>query len=402
MTELAVALVSLLSVSVAVPVTPVELVDHLQWVHVWLPSLGLLGMGLRGMFGGDDDDDDDESADDDPLGYGFGGSPDGGGGGLDDGFEDGLGDEEEAFDEVGPRIDDLETELDDLASTVSAVHGDHEELKDSLDEIEDNVRKLLEVYEVVTQSMNPFADEAPAFAGGANASGGPSAFGLLDGDEEDLEGELDAAAEDEPVGADELFGDLDEEAEAEALLEEAADEDEGLSFDDLKSEFDFVGDGSETEGDAAGNEGAADSDLDFDGDAGSTPAVEGSEKPYLRALPDGFGAELLVMEWLDYLVAESSVQGALRAVRYYGTVGWISEEVATHLQTVLTGMSPPQELAATDGGQPAELSVDHHTESLEYISQLRAIAGEGSPLGESPGHRVGTPRHDEEDYGVQR
>lgn len=403
MTELAVALFSLLSVSVAVPVTPVELVDHLQWVHVWLPSLGLLGMGLRGMFGGggDDDDDDDEAADDDPLGYGFGGSPDGGGGGLDDGvddgFEDGLGDEEEAFDEVGPRIDDLETELDDLASTVSAVHGDHEELKDSLDDIEDNVRKLLEVYEVVTQSMNPFADEAPAFPGGADASGGQSAFGLLDDDEADLEGELDAA-EDDPVGADELFGDLDEEPEAEALLEEAADEDEGLSFDDLKSEFEFVGD----EPDAAVAQGAADSDLDFDGDDGSAPDAEDSEKPYLRALPGGFGAELLVMEWLDYLVAESSVQAALRAVRYYGTVEWIGEEVATHLQTVLTGMSPPQELAATDGGQPAELSVDHHTESLEYISQLRAIAGEGSPLGESPGHRVGALRHDEEDYGVQR
>lgn len=393
MITVATTLSSFTLTSVATSLPAPELIAHTQWLTVWLATLGLLGMGLFDVFGGDDGNEATaaEGEGDDFLGDGFGPTMEADGGEPDDAF-DGLG-EEDDLNDVEPRIDDLETDIDDLAGTVSAVHGDHDELKESMEGIEDNVRKLLEVYEVVTQGMNPFADDPPAMGG---AAGEASAFGLL----EEEEGTEDPVETEAAADAEALFEEtVDAEAtdDADALLADARDE--GVTFDELKSEFEFIGD--EGEGvDAAASDPPADGLADAP-DPQPT-ASDGSGKPYLRTLPGGFAAELVVMEWIDYLVSESSVAEAMQALRYYGTVEWIGEDVSAHLQTVLSGMAPPRQLAATDGGRPAELSVDHHTESLEYISQLRAIAGEGRPLGESPGHRVGESRRPEEEYGVQR
>lgn len=379
MIELTAALSPLLLVSVVVPLPTPELFATGQWLHVWLPALGLLGMGIRDVFGaGADETDADDEAEDDFLGDGFGSTMQADGGDPDDGFPDGLGDDGlggddgDGFDEIEPRMDDLETELADLAATVSSVHSDHAGLEESLEGIEDNVRKLLEVYEVVTQDMNPFATEDPELSAGA------SAFGLFEDDD------LDESAEDD---------------ETETLFEDA-EADEGLTFDDLKSEFEFVGDRADLDG---ADERSSEEPDQGDVESAETPtAVAADAKPYLATLPSGFGAELVVMEWLDYLVTESSVVSAIRAIRYYETVEWLSAEVASHLQSVLAGMSPPRELAATDGGQPIELSVDHHAESLEYVSQLRALDGEAGPLRESPRHRVGERGGRQEGHGVQR
>lgn len=395
MTGLAATLVPIFLAAVSAPLAASDLIVYLQWVHVWVPTLGILGVGLRDLVGGNDDGPDEAvEADVDFLGEGLGAPPE------DDldGVGDGLGTEHDGgLGEVEPRIDDLEAELAELSSTVSAIHGEHETMLGSVEDIEENIRKLLEVYEVVTQGANPFADDPRAVAAG---TGG---FGLLEQDG----GE--PAADGTDLGEETLFDDVAE-GPTSAEVEE---EEEGLSFDDLKTEFEFVGEGETAEAsparsppvpdDATGHE---PDDID-DSSARSneaTPAAEqptsdDGEKPYLADLPGGFGAELVVMEWLHYLVDESSVAEAMRAVRYYRTVDWIGDGVASHLQTVLSGMNPNRELAATDGGRPTELSVDHHTRSLEYISQLgdlhagtrQGTAGALSDLG--PGR---------EDRGIQR
>lgn len=370
---------------------------HLRWLHVWLPSTGLLAMGLGDLLGGDEDDEDSGSGvagDDDFL--------DGGGFEDDleadaDGFDGGLDEEEDdPLAEVEPRLSGLEAEIEDLSVTVSSIHGEHESMRESVDDIEANVRKLLEVYEVVTQGANPFADAPPA------APSGGEGFGLLDGD-----GGSETDASDD-VG--DLFDDVDdEEAADESPTEGSAESDEpsaGLSFDELKSEVEF----DRKVGDDDGNEAVppddelADLDLDGTDDAEppepDRPSTVGPEKPYLTELPGGYGAELLVMEWLDYLVSESSISEAIRALRYYRTVDWISDDVASHLQSVLSGATPPRELATPDGGLPAELSVEHHSQSLEFVSRLSALGGSnpiGSPDGTLDGLGLGR-----RDHGVQR
>lgn len=375
------------AVSVADPLSP------LHWLHFWVPSTGLLAMGLGNLLGGGDDEEAGGSveADDDFMDSGdFGG----GAGEFDGGLDE---EEDDPLDDIEPRIDDLEAELGDLASTVSTVHGEHESMRESVEEIEDNVRKLLEVYEIVTQGANPFADDVPE----TTDDGG---FGLFAAND-------DSASE---TADESLFDDVDEAAStsaSEAAVAAAPSAGDGdKSFEDLKSEFELdegpaeeelIPDEAAVESD--GGESPPSEEFEFDNEPADDSSASGAPaKPYLADLPGGYGAELLVMEWLDYLVSESSVADAIRAVRYYHTVDWITEDVAGHLQSVLSGASrAPGKLAATDGGRPAELSVDHHTRSLEYIAQLGGLDG-GADHPPGPPGGLGQYRTGGEDRGVQR
>jgi len=97
--------------------------------------------------------------------------------------------------------------------------------------------------------------------------------------------------------------------------------------------------------------------------AASTDGTEtsGQGKPYLDTLPEGFGADLIVIEWLEFLVEEAGVRETARAVNYYENIDWIDQQVADSLQEYLQGFE-----SSGDG----TLTIDHHTQSLKYISQL--------------------------------
>jgi flagellar protein FlaE len=83
-------------------------------------------------------------------------------------------------------------------------------------------------------------------------------------------------------------------------------------------------------------------------------------------LPEGFASDLIVVEWLEFLVSEAGVRETAQAIDYYETIDWIDESVADDLQTYLRGF---------DGGGTGTLTIDHHTKSLKYISQLNGGTG---------------------------
>jgi flagellar protein FlaE len=85
-------------------------------------------------------------------------------------------------------------------------------------------------------------------------------------------------------------------------------------------------------------------------------------------MPEGFAADLIVIEWLEFLVSESGYREASRAIDYYETIGWIDDAVADDLADYLRGFD---DIADTDDS----LTIDHHTESLRYISQLDEDSG---------------------------
>lgn len=96
---------------------------------------------------------------------------------------------------------------------------------------------------------------------------------------------------------------------------------------------------------------------------------DGAERPYLRALPNGYVTDLLVMEWLDFLVSEGSVTDATRAINYYERIGWIHADVAEQLEDHLTGFGDVDRNRVDEPGCD-ELAPTHHTRSLKYIMQL--------------------------------
>jgi flagellar protein FlaE len=435
---------------------------------------------------GTDESDDLGGLGDDGAGLGGGDEAGDGFGGLDDEGGDLGGDDAGGgnVDELEHRIDEVETELEDLSSTVETVRTENEQISTSVGDVEENVRKLLDIYEMVTNGVNPFADDVEAGAAGGSMGGD---FGLFDdenggdsdgGSEEtvdrdvanaDPEGFFDEDLDDEDLTVDEepavddVFGDAgDESADATgAGGGDAPSEptDEGTSFEDLKEEYDAAEAADDSVADstaanpsteAAGepaepntDEGRADtreptadsaeatettpaastaSDAAPTGasstggrvadrsdrseapdpppataadppagtadtgtpaageptvnggtapvesapdqrSAGATPAREprGPGKPYLGALPSGVATDLLVTEWLEFLVDQAGVREAASALRYYESIGWIGPAVAASLSDRLDGF---------DGGGSGTLTRADHSRSLRYVSQL--------------------------------
>ena len=445
--------------------------------ELWTISVALLGLSLVDKILGDDEDDSaaedtagEEASDDDIF------TADDDLGELDemdeweddDGFDD--GESGQAAAELEPRIEELENEVAGISSTVSTVRSENEAISDSVEEVEENVRKLLDIYEMVTRGVNPFVDDT-----GGDAFENDS-FGLFGGEEDepaekepvddevmgadadsffddDFEGSDDFDDGDD-LGADELDegGLEDEEFDDDLDLDDTEDggddEDGAKTFDELKAEYesgdadwdDEIGDDTivsdgpnddESEEEAAAGDGLDDAGFendeegfefdqvdddtahnspdhaleeaaseltedDADGDDGAEDTSEPNQgttvendaaevhevaangsgaagadgkKPYLTRIPDGYSSELIVMEWMDYLRRHADTAETLRAIDYYRNLDWISDHVATDLTEVVRGFQ-----GNTNGSDSersvSELTIDHHTNSLEYISQL--------------------------------
>jgi len=100
--------------------------------------------------------------------------------------------------------------------------------------------------------------------------------------------------------------------------------------------------------------------------------------PYLTSL-DGSAAErVTAMEWGRHLGSAFGAAGAIDALRYYGDVGWISENVERTMADYVRGLpidalepDPDYEVSLSDelgdlDGTPFEA----HAKSLEYVAAI--------------------------------
>ena len=373
-------------------------------------------------------------------------------------------------DELDHRIDELENEVAGLTSSVNTVKRENEQISETVEEVEENVRKLLDIYEMVTRGVNPFVDEAGPEMAGANAGG----FGVFQTEEEDTKSDETLSPDVAEAEAEEFFEDPVDEPE----VEEHPDSDVqtssdtggndgsgasgGTTFEELKEEYDsgdadWAEDGEQSIPNGGDNESTTESTADHDpspvdrgsdqpqanesvpaaseatgddtsppgdpererstgeprpkSDPGSdhhtTPApttehtpesgdvafvedtvANAPEKPYLTAIPGGYLGDLLVMEWLEYLIDAANVADARRAIRYYVDIEWIDETVAETLETYLSGLGTLEaetaegvvesekaesETATSSSPEsvPQTLTITEHTESLRYICRLR-------------------------------
>ncbi|WP_244605230.1 FlaD/FlaE family flagellar protein [Halorussus halobius] len=461
---------------------------------VWLLGTGLVAMGIMDFMDEEEGEPDDAGSDDDLFGDGMGEDADGmdddfGGMGMDDGMDEGMGmDDGMGMDgemddwadggdddfgmgggtgptqELENRIDELENEVADISSTVGTVRSENEQISEKVDETEENVRKLLEIYEMVTRGVNPFVDDVQETGGavGGDAFGEEDGgFGLFEGDEENEEVEEDldedvaeAEAEsffdddfeeedefegEDDFGTDDDFAEEDEfeeeddfeddageelgfDAPDEAMADDSADDEMaetdaddgeggqagGSTFEELKEEYESGdADWAEEDAEASEDDPAAevdaddsteepdDGDFEFEEPADAGPVEEtepvgtvGTDaesaaapesglggKPYLAELPKGYVADLVVMEWLEFLVTEFGPADAVRTIEYYGDIGWISESVEDELLAFASGFAEVESVDADETG-PATLEIDDHVRSLTFLSQLTGDAVE--------------------------
>ena len=422
---------------------------------------------IDNLLGGDDEGPDESGGDD----------MDGGLFDADEGDDDLMGGDDMGFDgmddggsssaEMDNRLDELENEVASLSSTVNTVKSENEQISESVGDVEENIRKLLEVYEMVTRGVNPFVDETEmgdAFGGGGGANPNGGSMGLFGDDDDGADTDIDESVADaeaddffdddlDDEGFDDGFGDefdespgIEDDDGFEGGLDDVdgsgldddlgdgfdddpgkdgTDDGGGKSFEELKAEYD-AGDADWDDNDDAepANEDPAfdDTSAGDDVDAvGSTADLEGVEdetasgpdgeltaettersddgrdtpidggKPYLETLPSGYVADIVVMDWLEFLVEEAGVDGAARTIGYYEAIEWVDEEAAETLQTFLKGFGEGVE-ADPDPG--SSLTVAHHNRSLRFISRIanpdmEMVAfddrGAGAAGGQSPG-----------------
>jgi len=418
-----------------------EILTTVAGVALALGSLGAVGLaGVTDWILGDDEEpeesatdgggpmfDDAEAADGGgAAGDEFAFDEDGGGGDAFDDFDvdgddDGAGGGGAGVADLERRVDELEAEIESVSSTVSTVRTENEQISESVEGIEENVRKLLDIYKMVTKGVNPFVDQE-----GGDGFSGPEerSLGLFDEDDGEEEPEEDLDEELTDADPDEFFDDDFEDEEADQDVDQPIDEpepDDGAkSFDDLREEYeeepewteepdeeDASEAAEETHDDGGGRASDADSEEPEAGDpdlsamdsridrvdepmdrnvasalaAGPGGETErptpgrprsrgapGREKPYLREVPGGYVADLIVMEWVEFLVTVGGADGAHRAITYYENVEWLVPAAADQLREFVEGHPEATEAPEDDGGDP--LSMDHHTRSLRYIARL--------------------------------
>ncbi len=292
--------------------------------------------------------------------------------------------------------------------------------------MDENVRKLLVIYEMVSRGVNPFVDDVPNGGVGGDAfdGGGDGSFGLFDEEEDEAESaedlDDDVADADAESFFDDTFDDVEDEDELDDFEEDngtddfETDEEEsddggqagGSTFQDLKEEYES---GEADWADDAAAESAAepvetepepamememepeleseptpgDGDFEFEEPEQTTKSQaaettmqmrNGMQKPYLATLPSGYIVDLVVMEWLEFLVEEFGSEDAVRTIAYYEEIDWISEPVEEELLAFVRGIADVTDVDVE--AAPATLGVDDHVQSLSFMSQLTGDAVE--------------------------
>ncbi len=190
------------------------------------------------------------------------------------------------------RIGELETELGGLSSTMNTVREENKQIGETVDELDDTIRKLLDIYEMVTRGINPFVDDAREMGGLEHGDG---AFGLFESEEEDEDDlDPDVVNADAESFFDEDFGDLDPE-EAEAQAEEAAGDelseaetDQTELLDDEPPDADDPGDAATVDsGGGGGSVSFDDLKAEYDEDGGWADDADEDAVESMADDPDG-------------------------------------------------------------------------------------------------------------------
>ena len=309
-----------------------------------------------------------ESSESEPTDRDSGDSGASGGGGF---FGRGSSADEDEIDDLYYRIEELEEELEDKESELGSVQDSQQHVAEQVEEMNDRVQRLLGVYDQVTDDVNPFTGEGEARNG----------FGVFGEDEtgrdestseSGISAAVDSASDtsDETVSFDDLKNVIED-----AAAKQSADGGQRIAFDedaddadDTRVEVqatDSVDEPDESAASASGDASADEESDDTDADTGDSDDVT------LTTLADTYATDIIVFEWLTQLVRTGGSAATLRAISYYAEIGWIDEEVQTHLEGVLSG--PDLDIHVDPGSTPEELTAEDHADSYTYIMKLQEI-----------------------------
>ncbi|MFO7967864.1 MAG: FlaD/FlaE family flagellar protein [Archaeoglobaceae archaeon] len=332
---------------------------------------------------------------------------------LEDALDDELDDDESSsgkIAEMETRVKDVENEVGQVSSKLNTIRAENEEIGNKINEMEENIRKLLGIYEMVTEGINPFATET-----GYGGSEGLGIFSSASKESKQEDVPEDLTSKD----AESFFEDVDDEEEPEMESEpeslegdltsgkktEGSGSASGESPEDMFERLKEENEGeqiSSNEGKGAGPE-----EIDFEepelvdewseheSEDGSTVEVEGhvhpsetsenvqdavyqtrahagklpksSSSPYLKDIPKDLISDVIALKWMDYLVNTFGIKRMADILDFYVDIGWISKNVKDLLINYSRGY------VLREGHmieEPETPTLRDHFKSLIFISKL--------------------------------
>lgn len=278
------------------------------------------------------------------------------------------------------RIKDLENEVGLISSKLNTIRAENEEIGKRVQEIEENIRKLLGIYEIVTEGINPFATEVV---------GGEEGLGLFSFKKDKNEDVPEEILEKEPES---FFEDVDDDEVEDASLDfdtegieskpsEKASESPEDTFKRLKEEM-------SKEKESAGEEISSEPEPETETVAEVPDEKEVNEErgtdvegikvemenvkvvksgPYLTHLKKDFVSDIIALKWMDYLVNTFGIKRMAEILDFYSDIGWISKNVKDLLINYSRGYVL-REMQILD--EPSTPTLRDHIRSLIFIAKL--------------------------------
>ncbi len=286
-------------------------------------------------------------------------------------------DDDEVVDDIYYRLEELEDEFEQNNSQLGTIQDAQQQVVDEMQEVNDRVRQLVGIYDMLTDEVNPFTgdgEERGGFGVFGEDDDAEEGFGIGVSSSDEIQG---LAGEGDPfdVGTDETVSFSDLKGLIDDATEEGTDRGTTITFDEddvdgQSGDFDGDDDSQDTmhaendthvEVQATDNVGSPDDGSKTD---------DGSDVT-LESLAGTYASDVIVFEWLSELVRTAGPAATLRAISYYAEIGWIGEEVKDHLENVLSG--PDLDMHVDPMETPEELTAEDHADSYTYIMKLQEI-----------------------------
>jgi flagellar protein FlaE/flagellar protein FlaC len=266
--------------------------------------------------------------------------------------------------EFDARIKDIENEVGLISSKLSTIRAENEEIGKRVQEIEENIRKLLGIYEMVTEGINPFATESFASDDG---------FGLFSFKKENKEDLPDELLSKEPESFFEDVDNVDEIPELENSVEDKFKKlKEELNAEERKQEIKKPKQEIEQQKQVVIEqqkqvvEQHVAETKDKLADEVEVQEISKNVTCYLVQIKRDFVSDIIVLKWMDYLVNTFGIKRMVELLDFYVDIGWISKNV----RELLTNYSRGYALKETPIIEEASPSLKDHVKSLIFIAKL--------------------------------
>jgi flagellar protein FlaD len=303
--------------------------------------------------------------------------------------EDGFADDEgggltsvKDLSEMLGRMEEIEDKIGRLDSALATERGERTKVVDSLTQMDQNIRKLLSVYEIVSAKFNPFID--------VSEEGTPKAVTQVQASEEiefpdvELDGDLPEFTP---------YGEGDEESTSgQRKISETSRETSpwepgmptqavGMTRQQMRAASRTIPLDTVSK------------DERYEREMRAAARSKHNKKPLLAYIPYDYLTLVLVMRWVEFMFERVPRDKISLVLDYYVDVGWISEDVKSEIMSYARGEMqdvtkymgyeeareevfkdlPAPQAAPYKKVEDWRLSADDHLKSLLFIQKIAGL-----------------------------